>query len=124
ATDFAVNSASGLAIRVNSLTVDATTKTVTLHLDRDVDSGEAVSVSYTKPAGDNVLQDAAGNDAANLTKQVVTNNSAADTTAPVLGTATVSGHDLVLSYTEASSLGLDAIHTAGATDFAVNSASG
>ncbi|MCW8167544.1 hypothetical protein D8B21_22480, partial [Verminephrobacter aporrectodeae subsp. tuberculatae] len=67
ATDFAVNSASGLAIRVNSLTVDATTKTVTLHLDRDVDSGEAVNVSYTKPAGDNVLQDAAGNDAANLT---------------------------------------------------------
>ncbi|WP_010109499.1 SwmB domain-containing protein, partial [Verminephrobacter aporrectodeae] len=60
ATDFAVNSASGLAIRVNSLTVDATTKTVTLHLDRDVDSGEAVNVSYTKPAGDNVLQDAAG----------------------------------------------------------------
>ncbi|WP_265652685.1 SwmB domain-containing protein, partial [Verminephrobacter aporrectodeae] len=124
ATDFAVNSASGLAIRVNSLTVDATTKTVTLHLDRDVDSGEAVNVSYTKPAGDNVLQDAAGNDAGNLTKQLVTNNSAADHTAPVLGTATVNGHDLVLSYTEASSLGLSQAHAPGAAAFAVRSTHG
>ncbi|WP_010107407.1 SwmB domain-containing protein, partial [Verminephrobacter aporrectodeae] len=54
----------------------------------------------------------------------VTNNSAADTTAPVLDSAAVSGRELVLSYTEVSSLGLDATHTASATAFAVSSASG
>ncbi|MCW8201141.1 hypothetical protein D8B23_22815, partial [Verminephrobacter aporrectodeae subsp. tuberculatae] len=47
-----------------------------------------------------------------------------DTTAPVLSTATVSGRDLVLSYTEASSLGLDAANPVGAAAFAVSSASG
>ncbi|MCW8201076.1 hypothetical protein D8B23_22485, partial [Verminephrobacter aporrectodeae subsp. tuberculatae] len=98
----------GLAIAVDSVTVHATAKTVTLHLSRDVDSGEAVALHYTKPAGDNVLQDAAGNDAANLTPQTVTNNTAPDTTAPVLRSAAVNGRNLVLSYTEASSLGLNA----------------
>ncbi|MCW8201143.1 hypothetical protein D8B23_22825, partial [Verminephrobacter aporrectodeae subsp. tuberculatae] len=84
------------------VTVNATAKTVTLLLNRGVDSGEAVSLSYTKPAtGNDVLQDAAGNDAENLTNRAVTNNSAADTTAPVLSSATVTGNDLVLSYTEA-----------------------
>ncbi|MCW8200836.1 hypothetical protein D8B23_21190, partial [Verminephrobacter aporrectodeae subsp. tuberculatae] len=125
ATAFAVSSASGLAITVESVTVHATAKTVTLHLSRDVDSTEVVSLNYTRPAsGNNVLQDAAGNAAANLTNQAVSNGSAADTTAPVLSSATVSGHDLVLTYTETSSLGLDAVHTAPATAFAVNSASG
>ncbi|MCW8166858.1 hypothetical protein D8B22_18495, partial [Verminephrobacter aporrectodeae subsp. tuberculatae] len=124
-TAFAVNSASGLAIAVNSVTVNALARTVTLHLSRDVDGGEAITLSYTKPAtGNKVLQDAAGNDAANLTNEVVRNNSAADTTAPVLGSATVSGRDLVLTYTEVSSLGLDAVNTAPATAFAVSSASG
>ncbi|WP_010107015.1 SwmB domain-containing protein, partial [Verminephrobacter aporrectodeae] len=97
----------------------------TLRLSRDVDSGEAVTVSYTRPAaGPDVLQDAAGNDADNLTNEVVKNNSAADTTAPVLGSATVSGRELVLTYTEVSSLGLGATHTVPATAFAVSSASG
>ncbi|MCW8167414.1 hypothetical protein D8B21_21745, partial [Verminephrobacter aporrectodeae subsp. tuberculatae] len=72
----------------------------------------------------NVLQDAAGNDAANLTDQAVTNESSADTTAPVLSTATVNGSSLTLTYTEASSLGLDATNTAGAAAFAVSSSSG
>ncbi|MCW5290265.1 hypothetical protein D5041_14790, partial [Verminephrobacter aporrectodeae subsp. tuberculatae] len=125
ATAFAVSSASGLAITVENVTVHATAKTVTLHLSRDVDSTEVLSLNYTRPAsGNNVLQDAAGNAAANLTNQAVSNGSAADTTAPVLSSATVSGHDLVLTYTETSSLGLDAVHTAPATAFAVNSASG
>ncbi|MCW8200970.1 hypothetical protein D8B23_21925, partial [Verminephrobacter aporrectodeae subsp. tuberculatae] len=125
ATAFAVSSSSGLTIRVESATVNALAKTVTLRLNRDVDSIETLDVGYTRPAsGNNVLQDAAGNDAANLTSQAVTNNSAADTTAPVLSTATVSGRELVLSYTEASSLGLDAAHTPPATAFAVSSASG
>ncbi|WP_010108784.1 SwmB domain-containing protein, partial [Verminephrobacter aporrectodeae] len=125
ATAFAVSSASGLAITVENVTVDPTAKTVTLLLSRAVDSGEAVTLNYIRPeTGNHVLQDAAGNDAANLTSQAVTNNSAADTTAPVLGSATVSGRDLVLTYTETSSLGLDAIHTAPATAYAVSSASG
>ncbi|WP_010108782.1 SwmB domain-containing protein [Verminephrobacter aporrectodeae] len=125
AAAFAVSSASGVAITVESVTVSATAKTVTLHLNRAVDSGEAVTLNYTRPAtGNDVLQDAAGNDAANLTNQAVTNNSAADTTAPVFGSATVSGRNLVLTYTEASSLGLDATHTAPATAYAVSSASG
>ncbi|WP_029554648.1 SwmB domain-containing protein [Verminephrobacter aporrectodeae] len=124
AAAFAVSSASGVAISVESVTVGATTKTVTLHLSRDVDSTEAVSMSYTKPATGNVLQDVAGNDADSLTNQAVINGSAADTTAPVLSSATVSGHDLVLTYTEASSLGLDAVHTAPVTAYAVSSASG
>ncbi|MCW8171768.1 hypothetical protein D8B22_22425, partial [Verminephrobacter aporrectodeae subsp. tuberculatae] len=84
-----------------------------------------LSVSYTKPAtGNAVIQDAAGNDADNLTSQAVANNTAADTTAPVLSTATVSGRSLTLTYTEASSLGLDATNTASAAAFAVSSSSG
>ncbi|MCW8208620.1 hypothetical protein D8B24_16685 [Verminephrobacter aporrectodeae subsp. tuberculatae] len=122
---FAVSSNSGVAIAVESVTVHATAKTVTLRLTRPVDSGEAVNLSYTKPMiGNNVLQDAAGNDAGDLANQPVTNNSAADTTAPVLGTATVSGRDLVLSYTEASGLGLDATHPAPVAAFAVSSSRG
>ncbi|WP_265597365.1 SwmB domain-containing protein, partial [Verminephrobacter aporrectodeae] len=115
-----VSSASGVAISVENVTVSATAKTVTLHLSRDVDSTEAVSVGYTRPASGNVLQDAAGNAAENLIAQTVSNSTAADTTAPVLDTATVNGNDLVLTYTEASSLGLDAVHTAPATAFAVS----
>ncbi|WP_010109194.1 SwmB domain-containing protein, partial [Verminephrobacter aporrectodeae] len=124
ATAFAVSSASGVAISVDNVTVDATGKSITLHLSRDVDNGEVVRVNYTKPTTGNVLQDAAGNDADNLTNQAVTNQSAADTTAPVLSTATVSANTLVLTYTEASSLGLDAMNTAPATAFAVSSTSG
>uniref|UniRef100_UPI000592A716 SwmB domain-containing protein n=1 Tax=Verminephrobacter aporrectodeae TaxID=1110389 RepID=UPI000592A716 len=72
---FAVSSSRGVAIAVESVTVNATAKTVTLRLTRSVDRGEAVNLSYTKPAtGNNVLQDAAGNDASNLTNQAVTNN--------------------------------------------------
>ncbi|MCW8167412.1 hypothetical protein D8B21_21735, partial [Verminephrobacter aporrectodeae subsp. tuberculatae] len=99
--------------------------TVTLALSRAVDRTEVVSVNYTKPAtGDNVLQDAAGNDAANLTSQAVTNNTTADETAPVFLSASVSGNSLTLTYTEASILGLDATNTAPAAAYAVSSASG
>ncbi|WP_010109006.1 SwmB domain-containing protein, partial [Verminephrobacter aporrectodeae] len=126
ATAFTVNSANGVAITVNNVTVNATSKTVTLTLSRAVDRNEVVTVNYTRPAADdnNVLQDAAGNDAANLTDQAVTNESSADTTAPVFSTATVSGNSLTLTYTEASILGLDATNTARAAAFAVSSSSG
>ncbi|MCW8177929.1 hypothetical protein D8B25_21985, partial [Verminephrobacter aporrectodeae subsp. tuberculatae] len=84
AAAYTVSSASGVAISVNGVTVNAADKTVTLALSRAVDRTEVLSVNYTKPAtGNNVLQDAAGNDAANLTSQAVTNNTTADNTAPV-----------------------------------------
>ncbi|MCW8209846.1 hypothetical protein D8B24_23245, partial [Verminephrobacter aporrectodeae subsp. tuberculatae] len=47
---FAVNGATGTAITVSSARVNATAKTVTLTLSRAVAQGEAVSLSYTKPA--------------------------------------------------------------------------
>ncbi|MCW8209861.1 hypothetical protein D8B24_23320, partial [Verminephrobacter aporrectodeae subsp. tuberculatae] len=63
---FAVNGATGTAITVSSARVNATAKTVTLTLSRAVAQGEAVSLSYTKPATGAVVQDAAGNDAADF----------------------------------------------------------
>ncbi|MCW8209625.1 hypothetical protein D8B24_22085, partial [Verminephrobacter aporrectodeae subsp. tuberculatae] len=63
---FAVSGAAGTAITVNSAVVSATDKTVTLTLSRAVVQGEVVSVSYTKPATGAVVQDAAGNDAADF----------------------------------------------------------
>ncbi|MCW8177917.1 SwmB domain-containing protein, partial [Verminephrobacter aporrectodeae] len=54
AAAYAVSSASGVAISVNGVTVNAADKTVTLALSRAVDRNEVVSVNYTKPAtGDN-----------------------------------------------------------------------
>ncbi|MCW8177918.1 SwmB domain-containing protein, partial [Verminephrobacter aporrectodeae] len=53
ATAYAVSSASGVAISVNGVTVNAADKTVTLALSRAVDRNEVVSVNYTKPATGN-----------------------------------------------------------------------
>ncbi|MCW8209822.1 hypothetical protein D8B24_23125, partial [Verminephrobacter aporrectodeae subsp. tuberculatae] len=78
ASAFAVSSAGNAAISVNSVAVSG--KTVTLTLSRTVTSAETVTVSYTKPTGDNVIQDAAGNDAVSFSNQAVTHGtSAADT---------------------------------------------
>ncbi|WP_040894372.1 SwmB domain-containing protein, partial [Verminephrobacter aporrectodeae] len=61
--------------------MDAKAKTVTLALGRAVTDGEVVSVSYTKPTTTgHVVQDDTGNDAADFSKQSVTNLT--DTTAP------------------------------------------
>ncbi|WP_265282674.1 SwmB domain-containing protein [Verminephrobacter aporrectodeae] len=49
-------------------------KTVTLTLSRAVAGGETLKLSYTKPTtGDNVIQDATGNDAASFTDRAVSN---------------------------------------------------
>ncbi|MCW8171715.1 hypothetical protein D8B22_22135, partial [Verminephrobacter aporrectodeae subsp. tuberculatae] len=102
---------------VNSVAVSG--KTVTLTLSRVVTSAETVTVSYTKPTGDNVVQDAAGNDAVSFSNQAVTHGtSAADTTPPVLITTgdhrpKVTGNQLTLTYTDASNL--DAVNTAAAS---------
>ncbi|MCW8183144.1 SwmB domain-containing protein, partial [Verminephrobacter eiseniae] len=58
-------------ITVDSASVNAANKTITLTLSRPVDNGEQVSVSYTKPTSGNVVQDTAGNDAASFTGQAV-----------------------------------------------------
>ncbi|MCW8200795.1 hypothetical protein D8B23_20980, partial [Verminephrobacter aporrectodeae subsp. tuberculatae] len=72
ASAFALSSSSDTAITVSSVAVTA--KTVTLMLSRAVASDEKLTLSYTKPAtGDNVIQDAAGNDAASFGNQAVGN---------------------------------------------------
>ncbi|MCW8183035.1 SwmB domain-containing protein, partial [Verminephrobacter eiseniae] len=113
------------AISVSSASVNAANKTVTLTLSRPVDNLEQVSVSYTKPTSGNVVQDAAGNDAANFTDETV-NNETPDTTPPALITngdaaPKVNGRELVLSYTEANSL--DPAALTGSAGFTVTSAS-
>ncbi|WP_265655682.1 SwmB domain-containing protein, partial [Verminephrobacter aporrectodeae] len=118
ASAFAVNSAGNAAISVNSVAVSG--KTVTLTLSRAVTSTETLTVSYTKPTGNNVVQDAAGNDAVSFSNQTVTHGTPSDTTAPVLNTAVVIGNQLVLSYIDEGNL--DATNTAAASAFAVNSA--
>ena len=98
-SDYTVTVA-GSQRRVSSVTVSGSA--VTLTLSSSVTDGEAVTVSYT--AGTNPVQDAAGNDAAALSNQTVTNNTP-DTTAPALTTATVNGASLVLTYNEALDTG-------------------
>ncbi|MCW8200772.1 hypothetical protein D8B23_20855, partial [Verminephrobacter aporrectodeae subsp. tuberculatae] len=120
---FTVSSTAGTAIAVNSAVVSATDKTVTLTLSRAVVQGEVVSVSYTKPATGAVVQDAAGNDAADFSTRAVTNTTpAADTTPPEFSSATVTGNQLVISYTEANTL--DATALAGTAGFTVSGAAG
>ncbi|MCW8209565.1 hypothetical protein D8B24_21760, partial [Verminephrobacter aporrectodeae subsp. tuberculatae] len=72
---FTVRSPRGAAITVTGAVVDATAKTVTLTLSRAVARGEVVILKYAKPASAPVVQDAAGNDAANFDDQAVTNNT-------------------------------------------------
>ncbi|MCW8204066.1 SwmB domain-containing protein, partial [Verminephrobacter aporrectodeae] len=123
---FTVSTTAGTTITVTGAVVNSTAKTVTLTLSRAVTHEETVSVSYTRPAAGHTVQDTANNGADDFRNQAVTNNTpaAADTTAPVINTAVVNGDQLVLTYTEASILGLDATHTAPATAYAVSSASG
>ncbi len=109
----------GVANTVTGVTVSGPAKTVTLTLATPAGFAEAVTVAYTDPTvgnDANAIQDAAGNDAASIAATAVTNNTP-DTTAPVLNTATVTGNQLVLTYTEASTL--DAGHPPGIGDFAV-----
>ncbi|RQO78800.1 SwmB domain-containing protein, partial [Acidovorax sp. FJL06] len=109
----------GAANTVTGVAVNAAAKTVTLTLGTPVGYGQAVTVAYTDPtAGNdtNAIQDAAGNDAASLGVTTVTNTTP-DTTPPVVNTATVTANQLVLSYTEATTL--DAVNTAANGAFAV-----
>ncbi|MCW8209532.1 hypothetical protein D8B24_21580, partial [Verminephrobacter aporrectodeae subsp. tuberculatae] len=73
------------AILVSGAMVNATAKTVTLTLSRAVANSESVTVSYTKPESGNVVEDAAGNDAADFSSQTVTNNTPAPSPSPAPG---------------------------------------
>ncbi|MCW8209574.1 hypothetical protein D8B24_21805, partial [Verminephrobacter aporrectodeae subsp. tuberculatae] len=123
ASAFAVSSAGNAAISVNSVAVSG--KTVTLTLSRAVTNAETVTLSYTKPTGDNVIQDAAGNDAVSFSDRAVTNNTPvapADTTPPVFSSAVVTGNQLVISYTEANTL--NGATLTGNAGFTVSSTAG
>ncbi len=77
--DFAVTTG-GAANSVTAVAVNAAAKTVTLSLTTAMTFGQYITVAYTDPtAGDdaNAIQDAAGNDAANLSATAATNNTAA-----------------------------------------------
>ncbi|MBK7000073.1 MAG: hypothetical protein IPH35_08915 [Rhodoferax sp.] len=112
----------GVTDNISAVAVDANAKTVTLTLSTPVTQNQVVTVSYTDPSAgndSNAIQDAAGNDATTLSAQTVTNNTpvAADTTPPVFASAVVNGNNLVMTYTEASTL--DAVNMAPASAFAV-----
>nr|WP_269449152.1 SwmB domain-containing protein [Massilia endophytica] len=111
--------AGGSPVTVNSVSVNAAAKTVTLTLATAVGYAEAVTVAYTDPTGGNdanAIQDAAGNDAATLGATAVTNNTP-DTTGPVFASAEVNGSTLVMTYTEATTL--DAVNAPAAGAFTV-----
>ena len=75
---------------------------VTLTLATAVSAGKAVTLSYTVPSGANAMpiQDEAGNDAAALSDEAVTNVTG-DGTVPSLSSARVDGATLVLTYDKA-----------------------
>ena len=110
--DFVVT-ADGSAITVTGVSI--TGSTVTLALATAVEANQAVTLAYTP--GANPIQDAAGNDAAALSRQTVTNNTAGttDVTPPTLSRATVNGSTLVLTYDEM----LDGGSTPATGDFGV-----
>lgn len=80
--------------------VNVTGMTVVLTLSGAVAQGATVTVSYT--AGASPIQDTAGNDAANLTNQAVTNNSTSDQTAPTRSSIAVNaaGSKIIVTYNE------------------------
>ena len=109
-TDFTVSVAGTDQTPTN---VEVSGSAVTLTLSTAATGGQTVTVTYTK--GTNPIQDLAGNDAAALSSQAVTNNTT-DTTAPTLSSATVNGDKLKLNYSEA----LDTTSVPATTDFTVS----
>ena len=105
------------SVSVNTVAISG--MMVTLTLSQAVTSGDTVTVTYTAPTT-NRLQDVAGNAAANLTTQPVTNNTPVpDTTAPSFVSAAVNRNRLVLTYNEA----LDTASRPAASDFTIGGVS-
>ena len=112
--DFVVTAA-GSTTGVDGVHVRGSTATLTLATA--VQAGQTVTLDYTP--GANPIQDAAGNDAAPLSGQLVTNNTpggpVTDTRAPLLTQTTVNAATLVLTYDET----LDAASVPAPDDFVV-----
>jgi uncharacterized repeat protein (TIGR02059 family) len=100
---------SGTAVTVSSVSLSGST--VTLSLGSTIRMGGVVTVSYTDPTASNdpnAIQDSAGNDAASLSSQSVTNNStiAGPPAAPTPGTAIVTNASTIsLPFTAGASNG-------------------
>jgi uncharacterized repeat protein (TIGR02059 family) len=97
----------GLNRGLVGLKVGADTTQVILTLGAGVAAGDTVAVSYSDPAGDNIYatQDTAGNDAATVTNQAVTNTTSGggDVTKPVMvaaGFTEGSNSSITLTYNE------------------------
>ena len=112
--DFVVTAA-GSTTGVDGVHVRGSTATLTLATA--VQAGQTVTLDYTP--GANPIQDAAGNDAAPLSGQLVTNNTpggpVTDTRAPLLTQTTLNAATLVLTYDET----LDAASVPAPDDFVV-----
>ena len=107
----------GTPVQVSGVAIDGSRAMLTL--DAPVAHGAAVTIAYFDPSAANdanALQDAAGNDAADLAATAVS-NLVADSTPPALVAAVTSadGLTLVLGYSEA----LDAANPPAATSFVV-----
>ena len=103
-------------------TVTVSGKTVELGLGSAITRGQTVTVTYNDPTlffdDLNAIQDRAGNDAASLIDEGVTNTSeVSDTTAPKFVRAVMSsdGRSITLTYDEV----LDAVNRPATSDFAV-----
>ena len=85
---------------LNSVSISGLQVLITLSVA--VLAANVVTVSYTAPTGTGAkpVQDQAGNNAANLTNQAVTNATPGDTTAPVITSMTVNAAALVIQYSE------------------------
>ena len=105
----------------NVSTVTVSGATVELGLGTAITSQQTVAVIYTDPtAGVNdrdAIQDAAGNDADSLSKQVTNSSTATDTTAPTLVRAETStdGGQIILTFSEV----LDSVFTPSDSHFSV-----
>ena len=115
ASDFDVTAADNV-VAVDRVSIAGSR--VTLTLAAVVQAGQAVALDYTP--GANPIQDAAGNDAAPLSGEIVTNNTGGttDVTPPLLTGAAVNGSTLVLTYDKA----LDGASVPAASDFDVTAA--
>jgi uncharacterized repeat protein (TIGR02059 family) len=107
----------GTSATVSSVAVNSTAKTVVLTLSAEVFSTDKLTLSYTDATSGNdvkAIQDSAGNDAASLVNQAVSNQTP-DNVAPLFGSARVSGNTLTLTYTDANLL--DTVNLPAASAF-------
>ena len=106
----------GAARSVSGVAVSG--QTVTLTLSSAVTASQTVTLSYAAP-GSNPIQDSAGNDAANLTNQSVTNNTAAATPAAAFSSASSSAdeddgtHNVEVTLTPAPTSALTLTYSVG-----------